>query len=61
MARPPKTTPHSDIDGVHQDERPSVEVAEELGQSAEEVAKARRKSKGRPHPPGEGSRRDEQK
>ena len=34
MTKPPPSTPHSDIDGIHQDERPNTEVAAELGQSA---------------------------
>jgi hypothetical protein len=34
MAKPPPSTPHSDIDGIHQDERRNTEVAAELGQSA---------------------------
>ncbi len=34
MPKPPQSTPHSDIDGVHQDEKPNTEVAAKLGQSA---------------------------
>jgi len=34
MSKPPPSTPHSDLAGVHQDERPNTEVAAELGQSA---------------------------
>ncbi len=44
MAKPPKSTPHSDIDGIHQDERRNTDVAAELGQSAqtlEDVGKER--------------------
>ena len=48
MPKPPKATPHSDIDGVHQDERVNVETATELGQDASDLARARAKSKGRP-------------
>jgi hypothetical protein len=48
MPKPPKATPHSDIDGVHQDERRNVEVADELGDSAEDLAEAGRKNAARP-------------
>jgi hypothetical protein len=44
MAKPPASTPHSDIDGIHRDERRNTDVAAELGQSAgtlEEVGKER--------------------
>ncbi len=33
MAQPPKSTPHSDIDGVHRDEKPNVETAQETGET----------------------------
>jgi hypothetical protein len=56
MAKPPKTPPHSDLEGVHQDERSNVDVAAELGQSAEDVEHAREKSKGRA-PPDEPAKR----
>jgi len=49
MAVPPKSTPHSDIDGVHQDERPNVETAPEAGESAENLALARKEGKGYPN------------
>ena len=48
MAKPPKTTPHSDIDGVHQDERLNVETANELGQDASDLARAKEQSTARP-------------
>ena len=48
MAKPPKTTPHSDIDGVHQEETPNTDVAADLGQSGAELARARRQSVARP-------------
>ena len=37
MSKPPPSTPHADIEGVHQDERPNTEVAAELGQSAADL------------------------
>lgn len=48
MAKPPASTPHSDIDGVHRDERPNVETAIETGQDAGTVDKRQRQSVGRP-------------
>ena len=30
VTKPPKSTPHSDLDGVHRDEKPNVESAVEL-------------------------------
>jgi hypothetical protein len=48
VAKPPKSTPHSDLDGVHQDEKPNVESAEAAGQSAADLALAREQSKGKP-------------
>lgn len=48
MAKPPKATPHSDIDGVHQEEVSNVEVASDLGQSAGALKRAQDKATGRP-------------
>lgn len=48
MAKPPETTPHSDIDGVHQDEVRNTERAAEIGDSAEQLARAKEESVGRP-------------
>jgi hypothetical protein len=47
--KPPKSTPHSDIDGVHRDERPNIETAIEAGQTAENLALAREEGKGYPN------------
>jgi hypothetical protein len=49
MSKPPPSGPHSDIDGVHQDERPNVETAIESGQSTANLGLARHKGKGYPH------------
>jgi hypothetical protein len=59
VAKPPKTTPHSDIDGVHQDERPNVESAKKAGQGARDLAKAHEKSKGRPRYATDGENRED--
>ncbi|HWH17618.1 MAG TPA: hypothetical protein VNT77_04670 [Allosphingosinicella sp.] len=48
MSKPPKSTPHSDIDGVNQDERLNVDSATESGQGSEELERARDEAKGRP-------------
>lgn len=48
MAQPPKSTPHSDIDGVHQDEKPNVESAIEAGETTADLALARDLSRGKP-------------
>lgn len=48
MTKPPPSTPHSDIDGVHQDERPNVDSANAADQDMADVAAAQRRSTGRP-------------
>ncbi|HYE28163.1 MAG TPA: hypothetical protein VEA61_08010 [Allosphingosinicella sp.] len=48
MSQPPKSTPHSDLDGVHRDEKPNVETALEAGQGSENLALARDEAAARP-------------
>ena len=48
MAKPPKSTPHSDIDGVHQDEKPNVVTAQETGETSADLKLAGKEAKGRP-------------
>jgi len=48
MTKPPKAAPHSDIDGVHADERPNTEVAAERGEGAADLKRAKDKSVARP-------------
>ena len=48
MAKPPKSTPHSDIDGIHEDEVDNVEAAIAAGQDAADLKRAAEESKGRP-------------
>ena len=48
MPKPPKATPHSDIDGVHRDEVQNTERAAEIGDGAEELERAKEQSIGRP-------------
>ena len=54
MSKPPRSTPHSDIDGVHRDEKPNVETAVETGETTANLERARGESKGKPpHTPGD--------
>ena len=48
MAQPPKSTPHSDLDGVHEDERRNVDTANEAGQDNKDLAEASRETVARP-------------
>ncbi|HEX8642444.1 MAG TPA: hypothetical protein VF702_00865 [Allosphingosinicella sp.] len=48
MAKPPNTTPHSDIDGVHRDQKRNTDAAIEAGETAANLALARGESKGKP-------------
>jgi hypothetical protein len=48
VTRPPKSTPHSDIDGVRRDEKPRIESALEAEQGTEDLARAARESVARP-------------
>ena len=48
MAQPPKSTPHSDIDGVHRDERSNIDSANEAGQDSGTVADAKEQGIARP-------------
>jgi hypothetical protein len=48
QSKPPKSTPHSDLDGIHQDERPNVESARDAGQDSGDLERAHRDSAARP-------------
>jgi hypothetical protein len=48
VTKPPKSTPHSDLDGVHRDEKPNVQTAIEAGQGGEDLAEAARQNAARP-------------
>ncbi|MDB5669617.1 MAG: hypothetical protein JWO25_576 [Alphaproteobacteria bacterium] len=48
MSKPPATTPHSDLDGVHQDRKPVPETADRAGQDGSDLAKAGSDSAARP-------------
>jgi hypothetical protein len=48
VSQPTKSTPHSDLDGVHRDEKPNVESAIEAGQGTEDLARASEETVARP-------------
>jgi hypothetical protein len=48
VTQPPKSTPHSDIDGVHKDEKPNVESAVKAGQGTDDLARAGKENAARP-------------
>jgi hypothetical protein len=59
MHKPPKATPHSDIDGVHREEVRNTDRAAELGESAEQLARAKDEAVARPeHIDQQGNRED---
>jgi hypothetical protein len=48
VPKPPKSTPHSDLDGVREDERGNVDNAVEAGQDSADLKRAGDESAGRP-------------
>ena len=48
MAEPPKATPHSDIGGIHRDEKKNIDSANEAGQDSGDLQKAHEDSAARP-------------
>jgi len=48
VPKPPKSTPHSDIDGVHRDEKPNTVTAQETGETGADLELASEEAKGRP-------------
>jgi len=48
MAKPPASPPHSDIDGVDEDEVRNVDAAIEADQDSKDLERARRLARGRP-------------
>jgi hypothetical protein len=58
MNKPPKSPPHSDISGVHEDERRNVDAANEAGQNTEDLELARKEAVGRPPHSDPGSSND---
>jgi hypothetical protein len=48
VPKPPKSTPHSDLDGVHRDEKLNVDTAIEAGQDSGDLERAFSQTPGRP-------------
>jgi hypothetical protein len=48
MPKPPESTPHSDLDGVHQDEERNSKVAADRGEAGGELQRAHEENQGRP-------------
>lgn len=48
MPKPPKTPPHSDLDGVDEDQVRNTDAAVAAGQDTKDLARARREAAGRP-------------
>ena len=48
VSKPPKSTPHSDIDGVHRDEKRNVDSANEAGEDSGNLGLAYDESAGHP-------------
>ena len=48
MTQPPKTTPHSDLSGVHRDEKPNIETALKAGQDSGDLKRASDETVARP-------------
>ena len=48
MPKPPQSTPHSDLEGVHQDEKRNVDSANEAGEGSGDLGEAHEGSRGRP-------------
>jgi hypothetical protein len=48
MPKPPKATPHSDIDGIHKDERSNIDSANDAGQDSGDLAEAAKEVTARP-------------
>jgi len=59
MAKPPKTPPASDIEGVRQDEVSNVDAAIAADQDAGDLERARRQSAGRPRRNGDEDKSDD--
>ena len=48
MSKPPKSGPHSDLDGIHEDEESNIETANEAGQDSADLERAARETIARP-------------
>ncbi|MBA3676995.1 MAG: hypothetical protein H0W74_06265 [Sphingosinicella sp.] len=59
MSKPPISTPHSDLDGVREDQRHIVDAAKEAGQDSADLARADKHSVGRPARSDDKNKRDD--
>ena len=50
MPKPPRSTPHSDLSGVHEDRAHVIGAANAAGQDAGDLDQARKKNAARPDP-----------
>lgn len=48
MAKPPRTPPHSDLDGVREDEVDIVKAANASARGAKDLDRAQKEARGRP-------------
>jgi hypothetical protein len=48
VPKPPQSTPHSDLEGVHKDEKRNVDSANDAGEDSGDLEQAHRRSRGRP-------------
>jgi hypothetical protein len=48
VPKPPQSTPHSDLEGVHRDEKKNIDSANEAGQDTGDLQRANEESVGRP-------------
>jgi hypothetical protein len=59
MPKPPRSTPHSDLSGVHRDRHSIPDSANEAGEDSGDLERAGRESVGRPdYSGGEGNAED---
>ena len=58
MAKPPPTPPHSDLDGVHEDEKRNTDAAPAAGEDAGNLDLARKEAAAKPGHSGEAGADD---
>lgn len=58
MAKPPPSTPHSDLDGVRQDQESNIDTANDAGQDSGDLGRAADENAGRPPHSNQDSRDD---
>lgn len=59
MPKPPRSTPHSDLDGVHQDGKSNIDSANEAGEGVENLVLAQEESAAKPDHSEDGPNRDD--